>query len=534
MSNALSWTLGVLSVLDNPTLRDDAAALCASSDGSILYGYTDGGGFASKAVRWDGTAATLLDDVAPSGFSTAYACSPDGSIVAGSANSLDGTYGACRWTGGGATGAYLPATGTFARSAIINPLATGVPLKRIISDDSTIIVGRLEDDGAGIEAQAAYWTNGTPTLLPFLGFGVTNFNFATGCDTTGTIIVGYALGGGSTAVFWDSGTGYYLAQDGFLTDLGTATMCIADGSLIFGSTRGPTGDEQPVYWDDLGTTVDDLTGVIHYMDGLPGVTTTPIGQVFYCADVLVGGQPVSVGFAYDADGNYLAVRWTGTTIELLDPLPGGTFAQATSCSADGSIVSGYADDADGTEWPVYWDAAGAITILPPNNTNPTESNILAQAYGVSLDGLVFFGWGFPPAPPAELKLVSLYPMNEPDDIYGPFIEDGSDWPEAFSQFSISVWCCETVNIQGPRGATDSDPSFAMNFQPTQATFHFENQAGDVLFTGTFNNPGDAPNQYNICFSVDTIAQTYTFRGNGAAWTPVGVSFPNSGEINNIS
>lgn len=135
-------------------------------------------------------------------------------------------------------------------------------------------------------------------------------------------------------------------------------------------------------------------------------------------------------------------------------------------------------------------------------------------------------------PTNNLKLVSLYPMNEPANVYAITNDNGADFSVAFSQLSISLWCCKTVNVQGPTGVSGT-PSFVMNFQSWQVSFLFKDESDNVLFTGTFTNPGPITNTYHIAFSLDTVAQTYTFRGNGRVWTP-SVSFPTVGSIKNTA
>jgi len=134
------------------------------------------------------------------------------------------------------------------------------------------------------------------------------------------------------------------------------------------------------------------------------------------------------------------------------------------------------------------------------------------------------------APIPVLKLVTLYPTQTPSSVYGLTSNVAAQFDPSFSQLSISLWCCDSVTISGPHGV--NSPSFQLVLHPDHATAFFEDAAGNTLFTGTFTNPNQATKKYHIMFSIDTLAQHYTFYGNGVAWT-ASASFPNTGLIDNV-
>ena len=124
----------------------------------------------------------------------------------------------------------------------------------------------------------------------------------------------------------------------------------------------------------------------------------------------------------------------------------------------------------------------------------------------------------PPLPARSLQLVSLYPISPPDNEYGLSSLD-ADFPSTFTQFSISIWCCQSVDI---RVSEFNEP--LMQFRPNQATVTLKDINRNIVFNGTFTNPGIAHIEYHIAFSIDTTAGTCTFYGNDVAWTPSGITF----------
>ena len=130
--------------------------------------------------------------------------------------------------------------------------------------------------------------------------------------------------------------------------------------------------------------------------------------------------------------------------------------------------------------------------------------------------------------PRELHLVKLYDMESPTSVFAITNDDNADFPDSFHQVSLSVWLCKAVDIRSRTAG------IVMQFRPAHATIVVQDSTGNLLFSGSFSNPA-IPNpimpkdEYHVAFSLDTEAQTYTFRGNGIAWTPA-VTWGSPGEI----
>ncbi len=146
-----------------------------------------------------------------------------------------------------------------------------------------------------------------------------------------------------------------------------------------------------------------------FWEVLPQVATTL--AVIGCASVTSLAQPTitnigvlpggfySIGHATSADGSIVtgysdaadggrAFRWTAATgLESLGTLPSGTFSYALDISADGNVVAGTGDSTLGNR-AFRWLAAGGMQDL---GVLPGGSQSFAQA--VSADGSVIAGTG---------------------------------------------------------------------------------------------------------------------------------------------
>lgn len=136
----------------------------------------------------------------------------------------------------------------------------------------------------------------------------------------------------------------------------------------------------------------------------------------------------------------------------------------------------------------------------------------------------------------QTGICSLPPAPVTNDEYGFENESNADFPDTFSQFSISMWCCENVNLRAPNGP--NTPFFLdMALTPSQAVLQFQDSLGNTLFSGTFHNPGTATNEYHFMFSIDTQAQTYTLwvasGGPAVQWTSTDVTWGDPGDINGV-
>ena len=126
--------------------------------------------------------------------------------------------------------------------------------------------------------------------------------------------------------------------------------------------------------------------------------------------------------------------------------------------------------------------------------------------------------------PRSLQLVSLYPIDEPDSQYGFTSSFGANFSSGFSQLSLSVWCCKVVTLRSP--------GLLMAFSPSAISITAKDVDDNVLFSGAWTNPTTPHDEYQVLFSLDTFAQTYTLYVSNQLWTVVDVSFPNTGDIHN--
>jgi len=134
-----------------------------------------------------------------------------------------------------------------------------------------------------------------------------------------------------------------------------------------------------------------------------------------------------------------------------------------------------------------------------------------------------------------LAMVTLYPSNPPSSLYAIASDDYAEFPVSFSQFTISLWCYKQVTLQWPDDAhSPGQPYGLLRIAPDHVTAAFRDSADNLLFSGTFANPGSANTGfYNICFSIDTQAQQVVCAGNSVLWPSYDRSFAIPGDISNI-
>lgn len=221
--------------------------------------------------------------------------------------------------------------------------------------------------------------------------------FAVSAD--GSVVVGDAGFAGLTTAFrWTEATGTVnlgvVPADSFF---GTANASVAesvsaDGSVIVGrSLSVSTGNLQAFRW------------------------TAATGMVGLGA--LSGGGPDSAAIALSADGSVIvgrsssantiftltreAFRWTSSTGMVgLGDLSGGSFNSfANGISADGSVIVGAGNSADGVEATRWTQATGMVSIgdLPGGSVNTVAQDVSADGSvivgnGTSASGVEAFRW----------------------------------------------------------------------------------------------------------------------------------------------
>lgn len=308
-----------------------------SSDGTVVVGQSQSSQ-GTQAFRW--TKATGMVGLGDLGgkdpYSTALSVSANGLVVVGgsrSPNSGDLIEAFCWKLGDGMT-----AMGALPGGAVFSSGASGV------STDGSVIVGSSTSALSPSGGEAFRWTEATgmmgmgvlpgsptPTTVPwqlsadgavFVGFarttqpreafrwskeeglvpmgdfpGISFDSWATGVSADGSVIVGFASGGGLTSFRWTKETG--------MVDLGNAPGGIyslawgtsADGAVVVG-----VGDvnsiDVPTYWDETN-------GMRSLVDILIGLNLGPAIQGWHLQDAIaVSADGMTVtGWGFNPDGN---------------------------------------------------------------------------------------------------------------------------------------------------------------------------------------------------------------------------------------
>jgi probable HAF family extracellular repeat protein len=149
----------------------------------------------------------------------------------------------------------------------------------------------------------------------------------------------------------------------------------ADGSVVVGWAYNAAGRMRPFRWTAAG--------------GMQDLGTLPGSDESVARGVSADGSVV-VGWAWsDVPGYGRAFRWTAAGgMQDLGTL-GGSEGGATAVSADGSLVVGVADNAEGQYRAFRWTEAGRMQDL---GTLP--GGCCSWALGVSADGSVVVGWAY--------------------------------------------------------------------------------------------------------------------------------------------
>lgn len=516
------WTLpsGTPTIVENlPTTdRSGSTAYHISDYGSVIFGLASGDGYDTyKSARWDNGALTMMVDMVHDisrgrpRLGIPRWCSADAQLIIGAPD-----YGAGLgyWTGGGTAAALaVPAPGG------IDPIYTGARVRQMAAAGNMFI-------GVSGGTQATFWTSGVPTPLPN---NVYEYSTPLAISADGTTILGQGYTSARSSIpskygYWKTSAPSvwkpFRANDGYHRAIN------ADGTVIWWDGYGNPGPNG--YYDNLNTLTGGYYGTYHEVTRVAGSTGQYAG--WYAEDTF-SPNPVSAGYAQFSGGVTRAVRVTGTTSVLL-PIPAGaTGSWVTGISGNGQIVSGFLDSASG-RGPCYWDAAGTYhDLLVPAGWESADTTQVSRN-GAVIRGSVYRSWYEPDPPPApiELRLVALEPQDLPANTFSIFSEWGNDFPSAFGQFSISVWCCEQVTLQWPStGALLG----MLTMMPTQCRAEFHAADGTMLFSGTFINPSGTPNLYHIGFSIDTVGHSVMCWGNNVEWTSTDAVFHATGQIGNV-
>lgn len=530
VTTAIYWTAGdgwqphFLAIPAGNTSYCNAIDL--SDDGTVILGQaiTSADNVQSSSVYCVFTNGSINTNVAPLTVNDVqivpYRCSSDGSVILGGNSPLG------YWTGSGATGhALSPISGGVATWSLtanwqFNP----------ISHDGTIFYGDC------LLAGITSWLNGTPTNYSATQYmTITSFDACGGSGDGSTVTANAALAtiGGLTPGFihLSDGTFRKLTTVG---QLGSGTSdhrgITTDGSVIW-ATRG--GNDQLYYWNDLSfVNTDGGYGVINNV-------TPQLMELFDQRKIARDATSPPICFGQDPSASaYYKV--TGTSYTAVPPLGADTEVVVTGCSGTGAIAAGLSNSGSPNfvNTPVRWDSS-----LVPTALSVPAGWTIASCGPVSRDGSTILGsistsvtfpTPPPPTPPGPPTLVTLFPSNPTSGDFFVVDESNADFPTTFGQFSISVWCCEAVTLRWPDDQTTATPFGLLEMTPFSVHAEFRDASLDLLFSGTFTNPGTAADLYQICFAIDTVAHTVVCVGNSVTWPLTSGAFTATGDIGNVA
>lgn len=286
-----------------------------------------------------------------------------------------------------------------------------------MTPDGSVIIGNL---GPPFSSDSIRWTSdGGPVVIGGI--------FALAVSDDGNVVIGNSGGGQgcSGAFHWSTSGGLVALPDLPGGGIEGCTTCCAefanaetitgDGMFVFGIGRNSGTNTVPARWINLQ--VDAFCA--------PVVDASRTGSILLTGDRLVSGMGCGtlnifsplpggasiLGTAISADGKIVvgqsesaqgmqAFEWdTGTTSGLGD-LPGGAFeSQALSLSMDGTFVVGWGTSVNGKE-AMIWDSINGMrslqNVLADSYGVDTEGWTLSEVVRVSSDGMILVGHGAGP------------------------------------------------------------------------------------------------------------------------------------------
>lgn len=362
--------------LDLSTPGDDntgnTKAYALSDDGSVVAGNVINDSQETRATIWTGENYTSRTDLGTlnqhdnSGNSYAQALSADGSIVVGKAQNETKVFRAIMWSGVDFT--------TKTDLGTLRSDNSGSSWAYAISADGSIVAGNADNDAG--ESHAAIWSGTDYTDKIDLGT-LKNDNSGTSIaqalSTDGNVVAGAAENefGGIHATVWlkDNHTNPI--------DLGTlksdnsgnshAYALSADGSVVAGSALNELMYSHAAVWSgvnyadkiDLGTLKTDNSGS-SIVQALSADGSVAAGSAHN--DLNVGSRAVvwsGAGYAIKTDLGTLKTDNSGTS-------------WAYGISADGSVITGYAQDDVGFQRATLWKVLFIPPVDPGTPTPPVD------------------------------------------------------------------------------------------------------------------------------------------------------------------
>jgi probable HAF family extracellular repeat protein len=388
-------------------------------------------------------------------YSETQAVADDGSVVVGGSESGSGPQ-AFRWTAaGGIVGMGDFSGGEFASQA------TGV------SANGSVIVGTGVNSSD--ESRAFRWTSGSGlvALNAFFCFLCPSHSFGAAVSANGLVAVGGSNPNSDSleAARWTGG-GTSISGLGHLSgggDISEARGASSTGSVIVGVSDATAG-LRAFRWSSG-------SGIVALPDVPGALVDAAANDVSDDGNVIVGAANASAENTVQPQ----AVRWLGpsySSAQLLGTLPGAPFptSEALGVSANGAIVVGTANNADGDDSAFVWDATHGMRELKP---------VLEEEYGLDLGDWVL----------REARSVSNVNANGEFWITGAGTNPSGN-PEGWVALLSLPACNDGINNDGD-GGTDypADPQCNSKGDRSETP-----DCGDGL-----DNDGDGP----IDFPADT-------------------------------
>lgn len=294
-----------------------------SADGSVASGWSNGPNTGHGFVWSPGTGRyDFGTEPGIPWISPGYGISGNGAVVVGSAGVVGSPPIAYRWSGPG-TYESLGVTGGYDRSYAVG-----------VSNDGSVIAGRLEFGITGNIGQAFRWTEGGGyQLLGVTRPGQHGFSQSTGVSRDGSTVVGISRGADTQAFIWTTALGMQElpALPGTGARSTSAFGVNHDGSVVVGQSGFFS---TPTVWrngvpTDLGTIPDHGGGRAYAVSDsgsvVGGSLNTLSGMAAFIWTETRGMERLQ---------DYLALY--GVTVPA-----GVSLREVTSVSASGNVIAGY-------------------------------------------------------------------------------------------------------------------------------------------------------------------------------------------------
>jgi len=351
-----------------------------SGDGSTVVGESTDSNGNNQAMRWTaGGGMQGLGFIGTGSYSYAQAVSADGSTVVGQSTNSMGNGEAFRWTSaGGMLGLGFIGTGNYS-------YANGV------SADGSTVVGTSRNSSNNTEAFR--WTSTGGMLgLGFLSTVVSSYSSANGVSADGSTVVGASRNSSNNteAFRWTSTGG--MQGLGYLSggNYSSATAISADGSTVAGTSQNNLGNSEAFHWTSAG--------------GMQRLGFIGTDYISWASAISADGKVV-VGSSRAFLSNTNAFRWSTTAGMQSIPqwlsaagvtvATGWTPTEATGVNANGNVVVGSANDANGNQqaWLARVGPAGSglLTDLNAFNNSLVEAGSRSIQAGAALPNITMFG-----------------------------------------------------------------------------------------------------------------------------------------------